>query len=67
MQFLVNIWNAQDNARSVEFWQNEFMESQDQVLQLIGSNAVLSAENAALRSQINQRGAGGRFTKKSTN
>jgi hypothetical protein len=90
MQFLVNIWNAQRNAKAL-FDAGMDSEAIHNIRQLLKANNVpaaafvddhvanavvqrdqakaevmrLTVENAALRSQINQRGAGGKFTKKS--
>lgn len=59
MQFLVNIWNAQRNAELAVQWERNANLTN-------AINEKLAEQNAALRSQINQRGAGGRFTKRST-
>lgn len=57
MQFLVNIWNAQRNAKLADQW-----EKNANLTNAI--NEKLADQNAALRSQINQRGAGGKFVPK---
>ena len=64
MQFLVNIWNAQRNAREL----SDTIASEEMWFQQATLHATkrdeAERENAALRSQINQRGAGGRFVPK---
>ena len=58
IRFLKNVWNAQELAGFEKFWRDTSLRDVEQIKRL-------EDENAALRSQINQRGAGGKFTKKS--
>ena len=62
--FLKNVWNAQRNAKALqherenaEHWYQRYIECAEQYL-------ASERYSAALRSQINRRGAGGRFVKK---
>ena len=63
--FLKNVWNAQRNAEHSSQWEEMCGTAQDTARKRMIQVRELEDENAALRSQINQRGAGGRFTKKS--
>lgn len=57
IRFLFNIWYAQSYARDLE-------KSDGRLFELILRHNRVLDENAALRSQISQRDASGRFAKK---
>lgn len=62
--FLKNVWNAQRNAREL----SDTIASEEMWFQQATLHATkrdeAERENAALRSQISQRDASGRFAKK---
>lgn len=58
--FLKNVWNAQRNADWVndhDYWREQYYDCRSKLYEA-------TAENAALRKQVNQRDASGRFAKK---